>query len=157
MKRVFVLLALIAAASLAYAQTPAKQPPAAAANVEQTLTKIENDILAALLKKDFAAFGQHFADDAVLITPDGTAQTKAQILADFKSGDLAIESSQISEMKVRVFGDTAVVTYLTTDKGKYKGTDISGRYRWTDVFVQRAGAWKIVAGQGTPIPPPAKK
>lgn len=157
MKRVPVLLALIAAASLAYAQAPAKQPPAAAANVEQTLTKIENDILAALLKKDFAAFGQHFADDAVLITPDGTPQTKAQILADFKSGDLAIESSQISEMKVRVLGDTAIVTYITTDKGKYKGTDISGRYRWTDVFARQAGTWKIVAGQGTPIPPPAKK
>ena len=157
MKRVPVLLALmIAAASLGFAQTPAKQPPAAA-GVEQTLTKIENDIVAALLKKDAAGFGQHFADDAVLITPDGTPQTKAQLVADLKAGDLVVESSQISEMKVRVIGDTAVVTYITTDKGKYKGTDISGRYRWTDVFARQAGAWKIVAGQGTPIPPPAKK
>ena len=157
MKRVPVLLALmIAAASVGFAQTPAKQPPAAA-GVEQTLTKIENDILAALLKKDAAGFGQHFADDAVLITPDGTPQTKAQLLADLMSGDLVIESSQISEMKVRVLGDTAVVTYITTDKGKYKGTDITGRYRWTDVFARQAGTWKIVAGQGTPIPPPAKK
>jgi ketosteroid isomerase-like protein len=155
MKRASVLLALmIAAAPLGLAQTPAKQPPTAA-GVEQTLTKIEHDILAAVLKKDFASFGQHFADDAVLVTPDGTAQTKTQILADFKSGDLAIESSQISELKVRVLGETAVVTYVTTDKGKYKGQDISGRYRWTDVFAHRAGAWKIVAGQGTPIPPPA--
>jgi len=157
MKRAPVLLALmIAAGSFGFAQTPAKQP-AAAAGVEQTLTKIEHDILAALLKKDVAGFGQHFADDAVLVTPDGTPQTKAQILADVKSGELAIESSQISELKVRVFGDAAVVTYITTDKGKYKGQDIGGRYRWTDVFAHRAGAWKIVAGQGTPIPPPAKK
>jgi uncharacterized protein (TIGR02246 family) len=159
MKRAPVLLALmIAAAPLVHAQTPAKQPAATpAAGVEQTLTKIEHDILAALLKKDASGFAQHFADDAVLVTPDGTPQTKAQIIADVKSGDLVVESSQISDLKVRVFGDAAVVTYITTDKGKYKGTDIGGRYRWTDVFARQGGAWKIVAGQGTPIPPPAKK
>ena len=48
-------------------------------------------------------------------------------------------------MKVRAYGDTAVVTYVTTDKGKFKGQDISGRYRWTDVFVRRGGTWQIVA------------
>src|SRR5262245_38558188 len=118
MKRASVLLALlIAAAPLGHAQTPAKQPPAAA-GVEQTLTKIEHDVLAAVLKKDAGAFGQHFADDAVLVTPDGTPQTKAQLLADLKSGDLAIDTSQISDLKVRVFGDAAVATYITTDKGK---------------------------------------
>ncbi len=159
MKRASLLFALlIAAGSPGYAQTPAK--PAAdkpgAAGAEQALTKIEQDMLAALLKKDAAGFGRHFADDAVLTTPDGTVQTKAQLLADVKSGDLVLESSSLSDMKVRVFGDAAVVTYGTTDKGKYKKQDISGRYRWTDVFVRRAGEWQLVAGQGTPIPPPAK-
>jgi len=50
-----------------------------------------------------------------------------------------------------VFGETAVVSYATTDKGKYKDRDISGRYRWMDVFVHRNGKWQIVASQGTPI------
>jgi uncharacterized protein (TIGR02246 family) len=119
--------------------------------------KIEQDALAALLKRDLTAFARLFADDAVVITPDGSPQTKAQLLADLKSGDLVIESSQISDMKVRAYGDTAVVTYVTADKGKYKGQSISGRYRWTDIFVRRAGTWQIVAGHGTPIqPPPAK-
>jgi ketosteroid isomerase-like protein len=116
--------------------------------------KLERDTLAALLKKDSAAFGRIFSDDAVLITPDGSPQTKAQLLADLKSGDLAIATSDISDMKVRAFGDTAVVTYVTIDKGTYKGQDISGRYRWTDVFVRRAGSWQIVAGQGTRIESP---
>jgi len=158
MKRANVLLAmLIAAATFGYAQTPVKPTPKVdAAGAEQTLTKIENDIMAGILKKDFAAFGRHFADDAVFTGPDGTVQTKTQLLADFKSGDLVIESSSISDMKVSVYGDAAVVTYATTDKGKYKKQDISGRYRWTDTFVRRNGEWKIVAGQGTPIPPPAK-
>jgi ketosteroid isomerase-like protein len=83
-------------------------------------------------------------------------QTKAQLLADVKSGDLTLESSEISDMKVHVHGDAAVVTYATNDKGKYKTQDITGRYRWTDVFVRRSGTWQIVASQGTPISQPKK-
>jgi ketosteroid isomerase-like protein len=153
----------IAAAPAASAQTPdTKQKPAATAkaassDVEQTLMKMEHDGLAALLKKDVASFGRIFADDAVLIPPDGTTQTKSQLVADVKSGDLVIESSEMSDMKVRAYGDAAVVTYVTNDKGKYKGQDITGRYRWTDVFVRNGGTWRIVASQGTPIVPPAKK
>ena len=138
----------IAAAPVASAQTPdTTQKPAASAkaassDVEQTLTKMEHDGLAALLKKDVAAFGRIFADDAVLIPPDGTTQTKSQLVADVKSGDLVFESSEMSDMKVRAYGDTAVVTYVTNDKGKYKGQDITGRYRWTDVFVRSGGTWR---------------
>jgi len=162
MKIAPILVALVIAAAPIAAQTPdSKQPPGgvakpAASDVEQTLMKIERDATAALLKRDVAGFGRVFSDDAVMTGPDGTPQTKAQLLADVKSGDLAIESSEISDMKVRVYGDAAVVTYSTTDKGKYKKQDISGRYRWTDVFVRRGGTWQIVAGQGTPIQPPAK-
>ena len=162
MKNALPIVALVIAAALgASAQTPDTKPKPAPAkpvdgSVEQTLMKIERDGLAALLKKDIAAFGRIFADDAVVITPDGSAQTKAQLLADVKSGDLVVESSEISDMKVRAYGDTAVVTYVTTDKGKFKGQDISGRYRWTDVFVRRAGTWQVVAGHGTPIQQPPK-
>jgi hypothetical protein len=79
-------------------------------------------------------------------------QTKAQFIADIKSGDLALESSEISDMKVRVYGTAAVATYSTPDKGKYKGKDIGGRYRWTDMFVRHGEKWQLVAGQGTPLP-----
>jgi uncharacterized protein (TIGR02246 family) len=160
MKTAFVLFAVLTVvSSLGYAQTPVKEPstkPAAVAAAEQALMKVENDMLAALLKRDVAGFGRHFADDAVLTTPDGNVQTKAQLVADVKSGDLVLQSSTMSDVKVRVFGDAAVVTYITTDKGTYKKTDISGRYRWTDTFVRQGGEWKLVAGHGTPIPPPAK-
>jgi uncharacterized protein (TIGR02246 family) len=125
-------------------------------DTEAVLMKMERDSAAALTKKDFAAFASVFADDAVFTGPDGAVLTKAQLLADLKSGTLVVESSQISDMKVRAFGEAAVVTYTTADKGKYKGQDISGRYRWTDTFVRRGGKWQIVAGQGTPIAPVQK-
>lgn len=162
MKKAHLVLALmLAAAPISHAQTAdSKQRPStsgsADSTVDQTLIKIERDGAAALLKKDVAGFGKYFAEDAVLTGPDGMVQTKAQLLADVKSGDLTLESSEISDMKVHVHGDAAVVTYATNDKGKYKTQDITGRYRWTDVFVRRAGTWQIVASQGTPISQPKK-
>lgn len=97
MKIALLLAAIaIAAAPAVSAQTPdTKQKPAgtakaASSDVEQTLMKIEHDGLAALLKKDVAGFGRVFADDAVLNPPDGTTQTKSQLVADVKSGDLVM-------------------------------------------------------------------
>jgi ketosteroid isomerase-like protein len=160
MKRALAIAALVvSASSLGFGQTAdSKQgKPAATApkqgGVEQTLMQMERDVTGAILKRDVAALEPAFADDFIFTGPDGATQTKAQFLADIKSGDLALESSEIQDMKVRVYGNAAVVTYSTTDKGKYKGTDIGGRYRWTDTFVRRGEKWQLVAGQGTPIPP----
>ena len=155
MRRFAILGAFVLAASaLVSAQIPAPLPKEGlppTQDTEAVLMKMERDAATALTKKDLAGFGSLFSEDAVVVGPDGTTQTKAQLLADIKSGALVIESTVISEMKVRVFGESAVATYITTDKGKYKGRDISGRYRWTDTFVRRGGKWHIVAGQGTPI------
>jgi ketosteroid isomerase-like protein len=143
---------VLAASTLVSAQAPDTRrdlPPTQ--DTEAVLMKMERDAAAALVKRDLAGFGSVLSDEAVFTGPDGTVQTKAQLLGDIKSGNLVFESSVISDMKVRVFGEAAVATYTTTDKGKYKGRDISGRYRWTDTFVRRGGKWQIVAGQGTPI------
>lgn len=156
MRRIAIVVVafLVASSGLVFTQgADTKKPPAGAgaqSGIEATLTKMEQDATAALLKRDIG-FATIFADDATFVGPDGMVQTKAQLVADVKSGALVIESSEISEMKVRVFGESAVVTYITTDKGKYKDQDISGQYRWTDVFAHRGGTWQIVAAQGTPI------
>ena len=54
-------------------------------------------------------------------------------------------------MKVRVYGETAVVTYRSVAKGKIGDQDISGEYRWTDVVVKRNGVWLIVSTHGSTI------
>lgn len=124
------------------------------AAAEPALLQMEKDILAAVIKRDTAALGPFFNDDFVATLPDGTTQTKAEFLAGLKAGDLVIGSSEMDDTKVRVYGDAAVVTYASTDKGTYKGADIGGRYRWTDTFVRRGGKWQIVASHGTPIARP---
>ncbi len=144
MKKLFVAIALMMVfGSLAYGQKKM--------TVEETIMKMEQEMTDAFIKGDTSVFEKYGADNATFTDPGGMMMNKAQTMAMFKSGDLKLESSKIDGMKVQMFGNTAVVTYRSTDKGMYKGRDISGQYSWTDVFVKMGGKWKLVAGQGTPI------
>jgi ketosteroid isomerase-like protein len=120
-------------------------------NVEQSLMQLEQQMADALMKGDTATIDRHMADTFTFTAPDGMVQNKAQVLADVKSGDLKMTSTKYDDMKVQTYGDAAVVTYRSTDQGTYKGQDISGQYRWTDVFVKKGGQWQVVAGHGTPL------
>ena len=122
------------------------------ADVEATIKKIEQELSDTIVKSDPSAFEKYLASDYLGIGPDGATQNKSELLADIKSGTLKLESSNLSEMKVQVAeADTAVVVYRSDDKGTYKGKDITGQYRWLDVFVKRDGKWQIAIDQGTPI------
>jgi ketosteroid isomerase-like protein len=116
---------------------------------QEAVTQIEQEMLASLLKGDTSAFERYLADTFTLTDPDGMFMNKTRVIEDVKSGDLKFESSKLDDMKVQVYGDTAVATYVSTDKGSYKGKSFSGRARWTDVFIKRNGRWQNVAGHGT--------
>jgi ketosteroid isomerase-like protein len=123
--------------------------------VEEALMQTEQMLTDSLLKHDSAPFKKTLDDSFVFVAPDGSLQERAAFIADLDNGNLKITSTTNEDMAVRVYGDTAVVSYRSTDKGMYKDTDISGQYRWTDVFVKQKGEWRIVATQGTPIAPMA--
>ncbi|HKG67521.1 MAG TPA: nuclear transport factor 2 family protein [Segetibacter sp.] len=122
-----------------------------ATNEEQNLKRIEQELTDALLKGDASVFERYLADAFIFTGPDGVVMSKAEFIAPIKSGDLKFESSKLDDMKVKLYGNTAVVTYQSTDKGTYKGNDLSGQYRWIDVFVKQGEGWQIVATQGTRI------
>jgi ketosteroid isomerase-like protein len=151
MKRISAVAALVTVAtSLALGQMADKQEKTKSgkAGIEQTLMQMERDWTEAALKKDTAALDKILADDWAGQSPTGVS-TKAQSLADLKSADYKLESQTLGEMKVRVFGNTAVVTGSDDEKSSYKGKDTSGHYLWTDVYVKRHGRWQAAASQAT--------
>jgi len=149
MKRIFVYVGLWSALCCpALAQS--KDQPAGGA--EQAVMRIERELLSAVLKGDPSANERYLATTYIFTGPDGNIENKSQAIADLKSGDLKLQSASLDNAKVKVYGDTAIVTYSSNDKGTYKGKDISGTTRWTDVFVNRNGRWQIVASQGTMLP-----
>jgi len=152
MKGILAVLVLVLAVSCqAFAQAkPAA--PAKSASVEQELIKLENDWNNAMVKRDVAALSRIVTDDWTTIDPDdGTITTKAQSLANLKSGEDVFTSAVGDEWKVRVYGDAAVVLSRETVKEQYKGKDVSGQYRFTDTWIKKAGRWQCVASAGTKI------
>jgi ketosteroid isomerase-like protein len=120
-------------------------------SVEQTLMQLERDWSQASLTKDIDTLNKIMADDWVNIDFQGKVVTKAQTIASLKSGLPATQAAGLGEMKVRVFGDSAIVTGSDTGKSGSKGKEIIEKYLWTDVFVRRNGRWQAVASQSTKV------
>jgi len=113
---------------------------------EQELIKLENRWNDAIVKHDWAFFDQILAEDYISTNFDGSVGIKADFLEFLKSGESVMASSIVDDMKVRIYGDAAVVTgRFTTVKELYQGKDLSGQYRLTDTWVKRAGRWQCVA------------
>ena len=123
-------------------------------SVEQTLIQLEQDWSEADLHRDAAALKRILADDWIGIDFEGTVLTKPQALVGIASDSGSLASTVLRNMKVRVYGNTAVVTGTDTETGDYHGKDSSGRYQWTDVFVRRGGRWQAVSSQSTKLTAP---
>jgi ketosteroid isomerase-like protein len=91
------------------------------------------------------------SDDYTFITLRGEMRSKSDILKGFASGSFHYESREISDLKVRIYGDTAVVTGRSVQKGVENGKDYSGDYWFTRVYVKQKGRWLTVALQTTLI------
>jgi ketosteroid isomerase-like protein len=137
----FLSLVVSAAVSVQAQQTKSDSDD----SVSQTLKAAEQAWLNAEKSNDAAAFEKLVADDWIAIGPDGKSQTKAERAAEIKTGH--VESATLGDMKVRVFGFTAVVTGTDDETATVDGKSSTGHYVWTDVFVKRKGKWLAVASQ----------
>lgn len=97
----------------------------------------------AILRNDSAAAGAFMAEEWSEITSDGSVLTRAGDLAELVGGYQAT-SLRLSDIAVRVYGDAAVVSGVSEEQSSYRGKDTSGRFRWMDVWVRRAGKWVCV-------------
>lgn len=104
MKRTLVILALTAA-SIASAQVRSA-PRTSSKSADQIIRQVDHERIQAQIGADAAALKRIYADDFLGIGPSGTVRTKAQVIADFTSGDLKFQSITTDEVRVRVYGNT---------------------------------------------------
>jgi ketosteroid isomerase-like protein len=118
---------------------------------KEEILEIEEERNRAITSGDAAALERLTSDDYTFITLRGELRTKAEIVQGFKSGSFHYESRQISDLNVRVYGNTAIVTGRSIQKGRENGKDYSGDYRFTRVYIKQDGRWQTVALQATLI------
>jgi len=113
------------------------------------ILELEREARDASVHRDAAFAERTLADDYVAITPLGQVITKADTVAARRSGQLRYDSIDVSDMVVRVYGNTAVVTARAEVRGKDLGEEFNGPYRFTRVWIHRSGHWQTVSYQAT--------
>jgi hypothetical protein len=139
-----LVIALFAGPGVTRAQT------GTTADFVADITNLENDGVKADLAGDAAFYQKVLAEDWTRGDSDGTYYTKAELLklmADKKN--IKTNSEKLSELKVRVYGNTAVATYRDTYDLVIKGEHRAHTIIATDTFVTMGGEWKQVASHGS--------
>ena len=145
MKRTLIIAVLVlTAASIALGQKQSARRDQRR-SVEQVIRQLDHERIQAQIHADWVALDRIYADDFIGIGPSGTVRTKPQVLADFTSHDLSFQSITTDEVRIRVYGNTAVETGRTTTVGQDKGKVVPRDNRFTRVWVRRQGRWRIVA------------
>lgn len=117
------------------------------------LIYMESDWNNAMMKRDAAWFERHYADDMTEVSVgNGALLRKADAIKSLKDNKSVFDSLDLSEVNVRMDGNTAVVTGVNRIRGRDdKGKPMDMRFRFTDTFVKRDGRWLVWATQATPI------
>ena len=118
---------------------------------QQILIQLERDWDAAFLRTDVRFIENVLADEFVATYADGSRGDKAKELTLAAEFNQQVDSSTLDEFTVKVYGDTAVVWFTLRLVGPSKGRQLEVTYRYTDVFVWRAGRWQCVASQSTKV------
>lgn len=122
---------------------------AAAQNVQEDILAADARRFAAMIQGDLAALEDLLAEDLTYTHSNGQVETRTQFLESLRSGKLRYLAAMPSDVNVRVYGDTAVVTGRVEMKVSSQGQEPTVTARFTEVWVKRGGAWKLAAWQST--------
>ena len=116
---------------------------------EKAVAALDTEYQAAVKKNDVATMDRILADDFVLVTGLGKTYTKADLLNEARSKSAIYEHQEDSAQKVRVWGDTAVVTALLWAKGTKDGKAFDYKLWFSDTYARTPAGWRYVFGQAS--------
>jgi SagB-type dehydrogenase family enzyme len=127
--------------------------PARAEDAASDLKALDAKLTKAFKDRDVKLIGKHMANDYILIDPRGGSHDKKHYLKHLAEGAPKFKDLKETDVKVRVFGDTGVVTGLLHVKGMAEDKEISAEYRWTRVYNKKGDEWHCVHEQHTHLIP----
>lgn len=116
---------------------------------EENILALERAWCAAYLHNDAAALKKIEVEDFTLTNSKGEISTLADDLREIANGTIKYEVFENRQMKVRIYGDTAVVTGWTRIKGTSEGKPYETDVAFTDTLARIDGVWRGVAGHAS--------
>jgi ketosteroid isomerase-like protein len=129
--------------------------PGAGAGDALTVAALDTHYQAAVKNNDAETMNRILADDFVLVTGRGGTLTKADLIKAAQEKRTSYEHQEEEEgtQKVRVWGDTAVVTALLRVKGTRDGKPLDYKQWFSNTYVRTPAGWRYISGQAsTPLP-----
>ena len=112
----------------------------------------DRQFFTSLLEANVEALERLLADDFILIdVMSGSEITKSSLLAVIESGQLKFEAIEPVDSLVRWYQTTAIITGRTQMQGRFGELPFTAHSRYTHVFVEQQGQWRLVTAQGTQI------
>ena len=119
--------------------------------IREEILKLAEEWSKALVSNDADAIGSFMAEDWVIVGQNGVTR-KRDFLPLVASGELTHERMDlVGEARIKVYGDTAVLTARVTNNGHFRGGAFSADEWTTDVFLRREGRWLCVLSHVTPV------
>jgi ketosteroid isomerase-like protein len=109
------------------------------------ITALENKWNAAYKARDVAAMNSLLADDFIITIEDGSTYSKTGYIARCSDKNTKVDVSEFVDMKVRIRGNTAIVTGQYHEEGVSSGKPYTYHDRMTDVWMLIDGRWQVVA------------
>jgi ketosteroid isomerase-like protein len=109
------------------------------------IRQFERDFAGAIVRNDAEAIGRFLSDDWVIVDPDGGIIDRERFLNVIRSGALTHTAMDSDDVRVRVYGESAVITALMSTVGAFQGHEFTSRERATDFLVRQDGEWRCVA------------
>ncbi|PYY16925.1 MAG: hypothetical protein DMG60_13385 [Acidobacteria bacterium] len=123
-----------------------------ATNIVEKITQLEQERSKAQVQSDVSKLNQLLAPEFVEVNAAGQIRTKAENIEGHRNGQTHWQAFDLNELKVKVYGNTAVVTGRLTRTGTFAGRDLSGRSRYTRYYVNRQGHWQAIFQHSIPDP-----
>ncbi|MGV3557891.1 nuclear transport factor 2 family protein [Larkinella arboricola] len=139
----FLLLTYLLISSFAFAQHSAD---------EKAVLAVERERFDAQVSRNYAVLEKVLGDDLIYTHSHGLQDTKQSYIQSLKDGKQTYESIGIQEQKIKLYGNTAVISGICLIKASNNGQTVNSKIRYTDVYVKKGQQWQMVAWQSLKLP-----
>ena len=134
-----MLVALLVAANALFAEAG------------EDILRLEREIVVATWTGDSVWFEENLADEYVVVTPDGEARSKKDVIRGLVRPGLKMEPYEATELQIRVYTDAAVATGRMQQSFSLGRTRYKNDLRFTHVYAKRKGKWLLVAAHTSAV------